>query len=101
MYAALRDIETSLSLCPSHKLSQQRRIQCLLELGMVREAGGFLKRYQLDHPSDAKFVAKTSTELEKGKKEADTGMCVRVCGDSQFCVCTCNYALYMYTRVVL
>ena len=54
---------------------------------MVREAGGFLRCYQLDHPSDAKFVAKTTKELEKGKKEADTGVCVCVCACACVCVC--------------
>ncbi len=74
MYAALRDIETALSLCPSHKLSQQRRVQCLVELGMTEEARSFLQHYQLDHPTDTKFASRMNKELEKGK-ETETGMC--------------------------
>ena len=79
MYAALRDIETSLSLCPTHKLSQQRRIQCLMELGMLEEAQRFLQHYQVDFPADAKFVTRTTKEMEKSKKDRQSsGMCVQV-----------------------
>ena len=71
IYAALRDIETSLSLSPSHKLSQQRRIQCLMDLDMHEEANRFLHQYQLDHPSDSKFTNRTKKELEKSKSIKD------------------------------
>lgn len=75
MYASLRDIETALSLSPSHKLSQQRRIQCLMDLGLNEEAKRFLHGYKLQHPSDSKFVAKTTKDLDKTKKDGPgTGM---------------------------
>ena len=65
VYAALRDIETSLSLHPTHRLSKQRRIQCLMDLGLKDEVFRFLDDYSYQYPHDTKFTEKTRLELEE------------------------------------
>ncbi len=74
MYAALRDIERSLSLNSTHRLSKQRRIQCLIELGMTEEASRFLDDYSYHHPHDIKFMEKTSKDLKDKEEAGKTGM---------------------------
>jgi len=73
VYAALRDIETSLSLNPTHRLSKQRRIQCLCELGMTEEAERFLDDYSYQHPHDTKFLDRKRKELKDLKHKDEAG----------------------------
>ena len=73
VYAALRDVETSLSLNSTHRLSKQRRIQCLTELGLTEEACRFLDDYSYQHPHDTKFMERARKDLEEVTRKDGAG----------------------------
>jgi len=59
VYCALLDCEIALSLEPTHKKSQYRRINCLYELGWLEEAQEMMTIYQAMYPGshDKDFTA--------------------------------------------
>ncbi len=70
-YAALRDAETALTLCATHKPALQHRVACLQRLGWFEEARRFLRAYQEAFPWDKEFYSKLQPEVEK--MAAETG----------------------------
>ncbi len=84
-YAALRDAESALSLCPSSKKVHQRRLRCLLHLGPRDVAQRLLIGYKDAFPSDREFVTRFQTELDKHSSDGgcDYGIArVHTCIDS-------------------
>jgi len=69
IYCALIDCEVALSLEPTHKKSQYRRILCLYELGWLEEAQEMMHAYQVLYPGshDKDFT----TLQEKIEKQGD------------------------------
>ena len=70
IYAALRDTEIALMLCPAHKKALQRRLRCLYSLCWYEEAQRFLQEYKQSFPQDKEFYPKFHSELEKASSEA-------------------------------
>lgn len=65
VYAALKDTERALKLCPLHQKSHQRRIKCLKLLGWIKEGLWFLNMYSKMFSDDKEFIKNTTTELNK------------------------------------
>ena len=68
MYAALRDAESALSLCPSHQGALRRRLCCLQHLKWNKAADHLLQAYAEQYPNDSEFIRRTRADLEQAFK---------------------------------
>ncbi len=64
-YAALRDAESALIISPLFKRAHQRRLKCLISLGMKGVANGLLTQYKSLFKDDNDFYTKLETEISK------------------------------------
>ena len=77
MYAALRDAESALALCPSYQKALRRRLRCLQHLNWNKAANHLLQRYSEQYPNDSDFISRTKADLELAlKSESGTFTCV-------------------------
>ena len=68
MYAALRDAESALSLCPSYQKALRDRLRCLQHLHWNKEADHLLQKYSELYPTDRDFFNRTRADLDLALK---------------------------------
>ena len=104
MYAALRDAEAALALCPSYQKALRRRLQCLQHLNWNKPANHLLKSYTELYPNDNDFISRTQDNLDlalKSESGRDTSSTVLVSFKRNImCVCVCVCAV-SYTHLTL
>ena len=64
MYAALRDAESALALCPSYQKALRRRLRCLQHLSWNKVANHLLHKYAEQYPADNEFINRTQADLD-------------------------------------
>ena len=77
MYAALRDAESALALCPSYQKALRRRLRCLQHLNRNKAANHLLQRYMEQYPNDSDFISRTKADLEIALKSESGSTCIR------------------------
>ena len=64
-YAAMRDVEKVLLLCPMHKKAHMRRLRLMHALGWYEEGSRLVRKFQALFPGETEFSDKMRLDCDK------------------------------------
>ncbi len=73
-YAALRDVESALSLSPSSRKAHRLQLKLLFHLGYSQEGTRLFQYYRQQYPNDKSFISKFKTDLEQSQDSGGWGL---------------------------